>query len=129
MGEGTGLYVGPDGGEDLYELVLILGGGQGQVWKAQMRPDRDGSAVVHCAIKVIEAEEDDEARGGLDPTGTADEWPSTSCAVTCGRFTRPRGVWVPRPKTTWKNARAKLSYYIVPGLVRTVAFSTSPVTP
>ena len=62
MGEGTGLFVGPDGDEDLYELVLILGGGgQGQVWKAQMRPDRDGSAVVHYAVKVIETEEDDEA--------------------------------------------------------------------
>jgi serine/threonine-protein kinase len=62
MGEENGLYVGPAGDEDLYELVLILGGGgQGQVWKAQMRPDRDGHAVVHYAVKVIEAEEDDEA--------------------------------------------------------------------
>ena len=61
MGEGTGLYVGPDGDEDLYELVLILGGGgQGQVWKAQMRPDRDSHAVVHYAVKVIEPADDDE---------------------------------------------------------------------
>ena len=62
MGERTGLYVGPDGDEDLYELVLILGGGgQGQVWKAQMRPDRDSRAVVHYAVKVIEPADDDEA--------------------------------------------------------------------
>ncbi len=62
MGERTGLYVGPDGDEDLYELVLILGGGgQGQVWKAQMRPDRDSSAVVQYAVKVIEPADDDEA--------------------------------------------------------------------
>jgi serine/threonine-protein kinase len=61
VGERTGLYVGPDGDEDLYELVLILGGGgQGQVWKAQMRPDRDGRAVVHYAVKVIEPADDDE---------------------------------------------------------------------
>ena len=62
VGERTGLYVGPDGDEDLYELVLILGGGgQGQVWKAQMRPDRDSRAVVHYAVKVIEPADDDEA--------------------------------------------------------------------
>jgi serine/threonine protein kinase len=61
VGEGTGLYVGPEGDEDLYELVMILGGGgQGQVWKAQMRPDRNGSAVVHYAIKVIEPVDDDD---------------------------------------------------------------------
>ena len=61
MSEGTGLFVGPDGDEDLYELVMIVGGGgQGQVWKVQMRPDRDGHAVVHYAIKVIEAADDDE---------------------------------------------------------------------
>jgi serine/threonine-protein kinase len=61
VGERTGLYVGPDGDEDLYELVLILGGGgQGQVWKAQMRPDRDSRAVVHYAVKVIEPADDDE---------------------------------------------------------------------
>src|SRR6185312_15830649 len=56
-----GLYVGPEGDEDLYELVMILGGGgQGQVWKAQMRPDRNSSAVVHYAIKVIEPVDDDD---------------------------------------------------------------------
>src|SRR6478752_4071502 len=61
VSEGTGLFVGPDGDEDLYELVMIVGGGgQGQVWKGQMRPDRDGQAVVHYAIKVIEAADDDE---------------------------------------------------------------------
>jgi Protein kinase domain/NPCBM/NEW2 domain/PASTA domain len=61
VGERSGLYVGPDGDEDLYELVLILGGGgQGQVWKAQMRPDRDSEAVVSYAVKVIEPAEDDE---------------------------------------------------------------------
>jgi serine/threonine protein kinase len=61
VGERSGLYVGPDGDEDLYELVLILGGGgQGQVWKAQMRPDRDSNAVVSYAVKVIEPADDDE---------------------------------------------------------------------
>ena len=61
MSEGTGLFVGPDGDEDLYELVMIVGGGgQGQVWKVQMRPDLDSHAVVHYAIKVIEAADDDE---------------------------------------------------------------------
>jgi serine/threonine protein kinase len=62
VGERSGLYVGPDGDEDLYELVLILGGGgQGQVWKAQMRPDRDSQALVSYAVKVIEPADDDEA--------------------------------------------------------------------
>jgi hypothetical protein len=61
MSEGTGLFVGPDGDQDLYELVLIIGGGgQGQVWKAEMRPDRDSQTAVPYAVKVLEPADDDE---------------------------------------------------------------------